>query len=136
LGIVSSTTLAIFLDDFMGRSFLFRYSVILSHFPYIILPLVGVKAVEPFRWILLRSFIVLLLIIIDVVIRVNKYWKRSYRNKSILRLESIFKDFYIRFGATISNRTLLSDKDKEFYDHSKITFCNSSKKYDDIIFVI
>ncbi len=120
----------------MGRSFLFRYSVILSHFPYIILPLVGVKAVETFRRILLRSLIVLLLIIIDVVIRVDKYWKRSYRNKCILRLESNFKGFDVRFGTTISNRTLLSDKHKDFYDHSKIMFCNSSEKYDDIIFVI
>ena len=73
LGIVVSTTLTTFLDDFMEASFLFRYSVIFSHFPYIIFPLVGLKAVETFKRILFNSFIVLLLIIIDVVIRVDKY---------------------------------------------------------------
>ena len=99
----------------MEASFLFRYSVILSHFPYIILPLVGVKAVETFKRILFNSFIVLLLIIIDVVVRVNKYWKRSYRNKCILRLERNFKGFCIKFRM-INNKELFFYRTKYFYD--------------------
>ncbi len=88
LGILSSTTLAIFLDDLMGASFLFRYSVIFSHFPYIILPLVGVKAVETFRQILFSSFIVLLLIIIDDI-------KGMYKSRRLIVLVFlVFSNLY------------------------------------------